>query len=169
MGRFSRKSSRRGTRESNYARSPADVTERARAAVEAHHARMSHGVAEPERLASDVEADDSSVKQALAAEIEAVVEDGVRRLHEEVEHLHASLREEIERNSAALADATDRQAEIAERLFDELSRLQRQRAAIQPASRHLAELQERIKQVAQIASANTAEEPNRAGSRSPAT
>ena len=145
------------------------MAERARAAVQAHHARIGDGVGEPERLDPDVAARDSSLEAALAAEIEAVVEDGVRRLHEEVEHLYATLQDEIERASVALAEASDRQTEIAERLVDEFSRLYRHRAAFHPASRHLAELQERIKQVAQIAAPNTAEEPDAAGSRSSAT
>jgi hypothetical protein len=169
MGTLRRFSFRSETRSPDDARSPAEVAKRARAAAEAYHARMRDGVPEPEGLDPDVDADDSSLEAALAAEIEAVVEDGVRRLHEEVEHLYATLQEEIERASSALADASDRQAEIAERLVDEFSRLYRHRAAFHPASRHLAELQERIKQVAQIASPDTAKQPNAAGSRSPAT
>jgi hypothetical protein len=110
--------------------------------------------------------------------IEEAVDEGVRRLQEEAEQLLSATEtriaglerelrrsqaaeEELARRSAELTAASERQAELADRLATEFSRLYRHRAAFHPASVHLAELQARIKALASELSSGRrqAEEP----------
>jgi chromosome segregation ATPase len=95
--------------------------------------------------------------------IEEAVDDGLRRLQQEAEQLlsatetrftelerelrrsQASLEEHLAHRSAELVAASERQAEVADRLATEFGRLYQR---FHPASVHLAELQARIKALA---------------------
>jgi hypothetical protein len=100
--------------------SPADFAERARAAIAAHEARVSGQVATRGRQGGESADAQADAEERLVSLIEAAVEDGLRRLHEESERLLS----EIETRLAA----SERQAEL--------------------ASLHLGELQARIKRLA---------------------
>jgi hypothetical protein len=125
----------------NHAPSPAELAEAARAAGDAHRARIRERLAIP----GEVEQLDDLVVRT----IEAAVEDGVRRLRLESERLHAELEDRFADLERQLRAAEDRRAsELNDLLAAEFSRVYRSNATFHPAAAHLAELNTRIKRMA---------------------
>jgi hypothetical protein len=136
-----------GAGDRNHAPSPAELAEAARAAADAHRARIR------ERLAIPGEVE--QLDELVVRTIEVAVEDGLRRLREESERLQAALEDRFAELERELRTAEDRRAsELNDLLAAEFSRVYRNRAAFHPAAAQLAELNTRIKRVAsELASA----------------
>ena len=125
----------------DYARSPAELAEAARAAADAHRARIRERLAIP----GEVERLDELVVRT----IETSVDDGVRRLRLESERLQAELEARFAELERKLWAAEDRRAsELNDLLAAEFSRVYRDKATFHPAAAHLAELNTRIKRMA---------------------
>jgi hypothetical protein len=175
MGSLSRIRYGGGSRRDAYRgiRSSRELVERARAAAK----RWEEQTDEPPEPLQEAEAPDEGREPSSgdtgaeangepAAGIEAAVDDGLQRLRNEAERLlaetetrfaalerklrreQASLEEELAHRAAALVAASERQAEVADRLATEFGRLYSHRATFHPAAAHLAELQARIKALA---------------------
>jgi chromosome segregation ATPase len=141
MGSLSRNRYAGGSRQGAYRnfRASPELVERARAATKRWEEETGDRA-------------ESGPDQEALSRIEAAVDDGLRRIERETKELLsaiekrcAELEEELARRSSELIAANERQAEVADRLATEFSRLY---SRFHPASSHLTELQARVKSLA---------------------
>ena len=109
----------------NHAPSPAELAEAARAAADAHRARIR------ERLAIPGEVE--QLDELVVRTIEVAVDDGLRRLREESERLQSALEDRFADLERELRAAEDRRAsELNDLLAAEFSRVYRSKATFHP-------------------------------------